>query len=169
LDAGDSRSLLLGFALGRHGEGMRIEEIMNKGIVTVGMDDSLKTVKEIFDNLRFHHLLVVESGELVGVISDRDLLKALSPNIGTAAETVRDSATLKKKVHQIMTRKPVTLGPNAGIHEAVDIFNNYNISCIPVIDFDNKPVGIMSWRDILKALESEREKHAKRANEQGGP
>jgi acetoin utilization protein AcuB len=136
---------------------MRIEEIMNKSVVTVEMDDSLKRVKEIFDNLRFHHLLVVETGELVGVISDRDLLKALSPNIGTAAETFRDSATLKKKVHQVMTRKLVTLEPKAGIDDAIEIFNKYNISCIPVVDEEHKPVGIISWRDILRAISRETE------------
>jgi len=129
---------------------MNLEEIMNKTVVTVEMDDSLEKVQKIFENLRFHHLLVVESDELVGVISDRDLLKALSPNIGTVAETTRDTATLKKKVHQIMTRKLVTLGPKAGIYDAIEVFNNQNISCIPVVDGENRPVGILSWRDILK-------------------
>ena len=131
---------------------MSVREIMSQPVVTVEMDDSLKKVKEIFDNSRFHHLLVVESGKLFGVISDRDLLKAISPNIGTAAEINRDLATLKKKVHQIVTRNPVTLGPEAAISEAIEIFNAYSISCIPVIDDQRKPVGIVSWRDILKSF-----------------
>ncbi len=88
---------------------MSIEKIMSKTVVTVEMDDSLKVVKDIFDNTNFHHLLVVESGKLFGVISDRDLLKSLSPDIGTVAETSKDTATLNKRAHQIMTRKPVTL------------------------------------------------------------
>ncbi len=146
---------------------MSVEKIMSKPVVTIEMDDSLRMVKEIFDNTRFHHLLVVESGKLFGVISDRDLLKALSPNIGTAAETNRDAASLNKRVHQIMTRKPITLGQNAGIFDAIEIFNNHNISCIPVVDDGRKPVGIISWRDILKALESNRGKHPNKANQQG--
>ena len=133
---------------------MSVEKIMNKPVVTVEMDDSLKMVKEIFDNTHFHHLLVVKSGKLLGVISDRDLLKALSPHIGTATETTRDTATLNKRVHQIMTRKPVTIAQNAEIYDAIEIFNKYNISCIPVADDEDKPVGIITWRDILKALES---------------
>ncbi len=44
---------------------MGVEKIMSKTAVTVEMDDSLRTVKEIFDNTRFHHLLVVESGKLI--------------------------------------------------------------------------------------------------------
>jgi len=138
---------------------MTIEQIMSKTVVTVEMDDSLRMVKEIFDNTHFHHLLVVESGKLFGVISDRDLLKALSPNIGTTAETTRDAASLNKRVHQVMTRKPVTLEQNAGIFDAIELFTNHNISCIPVVDDGCKPIGIISWRDILKALESNRGNH----------
>ena len=62
---------------------MRVEEIMSRRVVTVELDDTLETVKDIFDHVRFHHLLVVEHGKLFGLLSDRDLLKALSPNIGT--------------------------------------------------------------------------------------
>ncbi len=137
---------------------MSVEKIMTKPLVTITLDDSLRKVKEIFDSTRFHHLLVVEGGKLFGVISDRDLLKAISPNIGTAAETAGDTATLNKKVHQVMTRKPVTLEPNVGIYDAIKIFNKHNISCIPVVDGERKPVGIISWRDILKAIESIRGK-----------
>ncbi len=137
---------------------MAIEKLMSKAVVTIDMDDSLRKVKKIFDSTRFHHLLVVEGGKLFGVISDRDLLKAISPNVGTAAETASDAATLNKKVHQIMTRKLVTLEPGAGIYDAIKIFNKHNISCIPVVDGECKPVGIISWRDILKAIESIRGK-----------
>lgn len=133
---------------------MTVEKIMSKSVVTVEMDDSLKMIKEIFDNTRFHHLLVIKSDKLIGVISDRDLLKALSPNIGTIAETNKDALTLNKRAHQIMTREPVTLMPNAGIHDAIEIFNNNNISCIPVVDDEHTLVGIISWRDILKVLVS---------------
>lgn len=130
---------------------MIVETIMSKTVVTVEMDDSLKIIKNIFDNTFFHHLLVVESSTLFGVISDRDLLKALSPNIGTILETPRDTATLNKRAHQIMTRKPITLLPDADIYQAIEIFNKQIISCIPVVDNTDKPVGILSWRDILRA------------------
>ncbi|MFK5947417.1 MAG: CBS domain-containing protein [Methylococcales bacterium] len=132
---------------------MIIEKLMSKNVVTVEMDDSLKEVKNIFDNTDFHHLLVVESKRLVGVISDRDLLKSLSPNIGTVAETAKDYAALNKRAHQIMSRKIVTLRANSSIYEAIDVFNKNKLSCIPIIDNDNQPVGIISWRDILMLLQ----------------
>ena len=133
---------------------MSIEEIMTRDIVTVRMGDSVAVVKDIFDKSPFHHLLVVESGELFGVISDRDLFKILSPTIGTAFETTSDLGILNKKAHQLLTRKPITLLEKSGIFEAVKIFKKYDISCIPIVNNQNKPVGIISWRDLLKIFDN---------------
>jgi len=131
---------------------MIVRDIMSRKVVTVEMDDQLHTVKEIFDRLHFHHLPVLEEGIVFGVVSDRDLLKALSPNIGTSTESYKDAATLSKRVHQIMSRKPITLHPEAPVLEAIQVFNTHRISCIPIVDHENKPVGVLSWRDILRAL-----------------
>ena len=131
---------------------MLIQDIMTKRVVTIEMDDKLSVVKDIFENSKFHHLLVIEDDKLFGVVSDRDLLKALSPNLGTMSETYKDAATLNKSVHQIMTRKPITLQASATVKDAVNLFNTHRISCIPIVDKDFRPVGIVSWRDILRSM-----------------
>jgi len=134
-----------------------IEQFMTRKTVTVEMDDRLAVVKEIFEHTRFHHLLVVEEGILAGVISDRDLFKAISANIGTVRETDRDKATLNKKVHQIMTREPIFLRPYDSIDKALEYFNEYSISCISIVNGDTKIFGILTWGDILKAIKSNKE------------
>ena len=132
---------------------MTLDKIMTARVVTVDMDDRLEVVKEIFDTMNFHHLLVVdEHKKLSGVLSDRDLLRALSPYVGSAAETARDLATLNKRVHQIMTRHPFTLRPHSSVREAAGLLLRNRISCVPIVDGDFKPVGIVSWRDLLRAL-----------------
>jgi acetoin utilization protein AcuB len=132
---------------------MALSNIMTARIVTVEMDDRLEVVKEIFDTMNFHHLLVVdEHKKLSGIVSDRDLLRALSPYVGSAAETARDLATLNKRVHQIMSRHPITLRPQSEIADAVNLLLEHPISCIPIVDDECKPVGIVSWRDLLKSL-----------------
>lgn len=131
---------------------MNIKSIMTGNPVTVEMDDRLSQVKEIFEKLHFHHVLVVDDGKLIGVVSDRDLLKALSPRLGTASESEKDTATLNKRVHQIMSRKPVTLDSDATLMDAVCTFKAHRISCIPVVDAQARPVGILSWRDLLAAM-----------------
>ena len=142
---------------------MIIEKLMSKPIVTVELDDTLKVVKRIFERAKFHHLLVVEKDVLYGVISDRDLLKAISPHIGTPNETPHDLVTLNKKVHQIMTRKPITLPPQADVYAAIKIFNQHSISCIPIVNDSGRPVGIISWRDILRGIEDNHNKKLSKA------
>ena len=78
-------------------------------------------------------------------------MRALSPFIDSVVESQRDLDTLSKRVHQIMSRKPITLPPDADIREAIQLFLTHPISCIPIVDSEFRPVGIVSWRDILKA------------------
>jgi acetoin utilization protein AcuB len=131
---------------------MLVGALMSKRVVTVELDDKLSTVKEIFDHLHFHHLPVLDEGRLFGIVSDRDLLKALSPNIGTSTEGFKDTATLNKRVHQIMSRNPITLHAQATVMDAVNVFNSKHISCIPIVDADDRLLGVLSWRDLLKAV-----------------
>jgi len=131
---------------------MKLKQMLTHKLVTVAMDDTLATVKSIFDKHKFHHVLVVEKGLLVGVISDRDLLRSISPNVNTVAAKARDQATLGRRAHQIMTRELITLHEDAHLKEAVEVFDNHKISCIPILDDNDKPTGILSWRDIIRAL-----------------
>ena len=131
---------------------MKVKTIMSSPVVTVELDDRLSIVNEIFSNTRFHHLLVVEKRKLFGVISDRDLFKALSPNLGKASEKATDLATLNKKVHQIMSRDPIFLYEEDNVIRVVELFDENNISCIPIVNSKQQPVGIVSWRDIIKVI-----------------
>jgi acetoin utilization protein AcuB len=135
---------------------MDVGSIMTTRVVSVEMDDRLDVVKKIFDTLKFHHLLVLDDrGALKGVVSDRDLLKALSPYVGSVAENARDIATFNKRVHQIMSRNLITLRRRASVTEAIQLLLDHRISCIPIVDEVMKPVGILSWRDVLKTLLAE--------------
>ncbi len=60
-----------------------LADIMTRAVVTVHMDDTLERIREIFDDCGFHHLVVIDDARVVGVISDRDLLKHLCPSMNT--------------------------------------------------------------------------------------
>lgn len=129
---------------------MKVDAIMTRNVVTVEMDDRLSTVKALFDGAHIHHLLVVEGGELVGVISDRDLYRAISPNIDKARCTSLDLATLDRCVHAIMTRHPFTLEAGSAVSAAIALFDQHPISCIPIVESGKRIKGIVSWRDIIR-------------------
>lgn len=131
---------------------MLVADIMTTKPVTVSMDTELLLIKEIFDHVYFHHLLVENEADntFVGVISDRDLLSALSPYIHTAAETLRDKETLKKRAHQIMSRQVDTVTPATDCNIAVQKMLDADISCLPVVSDDKVILGIVTWKDFLK-------------------
>ncbi|HGY5298248.1 TPA: CBS domain-containing protein [Aeromonas salmonicida] len=112
---------------------MLIKDIMTTRVATVSMDDRLTVIKDIFEQAHFRHLLVLEEEELVGVISDRDLFRAISPYLDSEAEMSRDTETLNRRAHQIMSRQPVTIA-----------------SHLPVLE-NGALVGIISWKDLLRA------------------
>ena len=129
---------------------MRIVDIMKQRVATIGMDDTLETVRDFFASAPFHHLLVIEEEHLVGILSDKDLYKALSPFLGSGSENQRDRDTLQRRVHQIMTRSPVTVSPQSSIAEACDLLLTHGFSCLPVLE-NGQVVGIVTWRDLLRA------------------
>ena len=135
---------------------MRVASIMTEKVLKVRMDDSIGTMWDIFENVEFHHLLVVEERKLVGILSDRDILRVISPFLHTLSEKDRDLTILNKKVHQIMTRKPITVGKNTSIEEASRLLLEKNISCLPVTSPEGEIDGIVTWKDILKFYLQER-------------
>jgi acetoin utilization protein AcuB len=130
---------------------MHVGTIMTRDVVTVDMDESLRVIGEIFAEMRFHHLLVLEEGQLRGVISDRDLLKASSPFLHTLTEQSRDVAIMNKRAHQIMSRKPITVSADTSLPDAVRLLLQENVSCLPVLSSDGQVEGIVTWRDLIRA------------------
>ena len=124
---------------------------MSRRVISIAMDDTLASARELFLEFHFHHLLVLDSERLVGVISDRDLLKAISPFIGSLSELDRDRSTLNKRAHQIMTRNPVTVAAGETAEIAAQRLLAKRVSCLPVVTQDGKVDGIVSWRDLLAA------------------
>lgn len=125
-------------------------DLMSQRVVTVDPDAPLVAARDLFQRHRFHHLLVTEGRRLVGIVSDRDLLKALSPFLQTMAERGLDADTLKRRVHTIMTRRVVTTPPEATIDAVGARLVKHGISALPVVDAEGSIVGVISWKDILR-------------------
>ena len=127
-----------------------LQDIMTTHVVTVSMDSTMQQVQSVFQQFRFHHVVVVEAGKAVGVLSDRDLLKTVSPFIGKLSEQSRDTNSLKKRAHQVMTRSLICAKPTMLASEAARMLLQHNVSCLPVIDDAGKCIGIVTWRDLLR-------------------
>ena len=94
--------------------------------------------------------MVVDKCRVVGVISDRDLLRNVSPFVGKPSERTMDAASVHRKAHQIMTRKLVWASPQTKVADAALVMYNNRISCLPVLDENGACVGIVTTRDFLR-------------------
>jgi acetoin utilization protein AcuB len=125
-------------------------DIATRDLVTIGMDESLGWARQLFEHHRFHHIVVVDAGRVAGVLSDRDLLKHLSPFIGAIDERKRDTDSLNKRAQQVMTRALVTAPAEMSACQACELMLASGVTCLPVVSDAMAPLGIVTWRDLLR-------------------
>lgn len=129
---------------------MILDSIMTRHVVSVGMDDALDTIQSLFLRFKFHHVVVLDRCRVVGVISDRDLLKHISPFVGKPTERSIDAASLKKRAHQVMGRAIVTASPEMPAGDAALLMLQSKVSCLPVVDTHGVCIGIVTRTDLLR-------------------
>jgi CBS domain-containing protein len=120
---------------------MRVSDIMTKAAVTDQADDTLAEAARKMWDQQTGSLVVMEAEDLAGIITERDILKAVAT--GTELE--------KTKVEDVMVRDLVTIHPGASLREAARVMTDKWIRHLPVID-QGKLVGILSQRDLAGVL-----------------
>lgn len=129
-----------------------IADVMVRQLITASLDTDLEWARNLMERNGVHHLPILEHGKLVGVVSDRDVLRATSPFINKLNERSQDAQTLHTKVHQLMSRKLVTIRANESVHAAASLMLKMRVSCLPVVTPDNLLDGIVTMRDLMHLL-----------------
>lgn len=133
---------------------MNITQIMTprKLLVTTMADASLASLREIFAQARFQHVPVVDStNRIVGIVSVKDYFRVLSPVMDAATEPAISIFMRSRKVHQVMVTPVISVTETTPIKQAATLLLENNISCLPVIDQQKRLLGLVSWKDILRA------------------
>ena len=129
---------------------MHVRDIMTTRVATLDMDDSMLAAKRLFEREHCHHAVVLERKKVFGVVSDRDILKVVSPFVGNPMmERTQDLNTLKKRVHQIMSRNLVTTGPDETVADVAEKMLSERVSCLPVVNDSRSLLGIVTIRDFV--------------------
>lgn len=133
---------------------MQIEKIMTESVHTVAPTITLGELRKVFADVSYHHLLVVEHNRLVGVISDRDVLRMSSPALDGGFDgdemSPQDQALLQRQAVDFMATRLVTARPDTLIDTAAILLLENNISCLPVVGEQTTVAGIVTWKDMLK-------------------
>ena len=128
---------------------MTVDALMSRDVVTVSPDTVLMDIRKMLHERGFHHLLVVEGDALAGIISDRDVLRELSPFLDTPSESARDVRSLGRPAAEIMHANPMTVAPDTPAPDAATRLLKHSVSALPVVD-DGALVGIVTTRDLLR-------------------
>jgi acetoin utilization protein AcuB len=108
---------------------------------------------------KIRHLPVMENKKVVGIVSDRDLYKALGPKSRSQGVKQQDGETslhvIPRKVRSIMRRGVITIGPDEYAAKAATMMARKKIGALPVTKGD-KLVGIITATDILLTFAQER-------------
>ncbi len=127
----------------------RVRDIMSKHIVTISSDDSLSTVEDIMTLGGVRHMPVVRAGQLVGVVSERDLLRASLSNLSAFGTEQRRAFLQVVEIKRVMSAPPIVIGPDATAEEAARVMAERKIGCLPVLD-ETKLVGMLTETDVLR-------------------
>lgn len=97
------------------------------------------------------HLLVVDDGRLVGLITDRDLQRCAPSRLMPITEEAYNELFERTQVDRVMVREPRTIARKAPLLEALTVMQQAQIGCLPVMDGE-QVVGIITRGDLVEAL-----------------
>ena len=131
---------------------MHVGRIMRTDLVTITPDTSLVKAKDIIAEKLIEHLLVVDkSGELVGIVSDRDLKQVWASPATTLSAHELNYLLKQLTVETMMVKKIITITPGTTIERAGRIMQENRIRALPVMEND-KLVGIITTTDVMGVL-----------------
>jgi CBS domain-containing protein len=121
-----------------------VADVMTGKVVTLSAHHSFNDAVNPMNDRYFRHCVVVDGQtKPIGVISDRDILRALARNPNSRS----------KSLDQIMTLNPITVKRNTPIIDAVSKILFKRINCLPVVEDDGTVCGIVTSTDLLRSYQ----------------
>ena len=118
-----------------------VRDIMSDHVVTISSDDSLSTVEDI--------MTLGHAGQLVGVVSERDLLRASLSNLSAFGTEQRRAFLQVVEIKRVMSSPPIVIAPDASVEEAALVMAERKIGCLPVVE-GGRLIGMLTETDVLR-------------------
>lgn len=124
-----------------------VRDLMTRELLTLGPEASVSEALQLCRDRRIRHVPIVESDELVGIVSDRDLREASpAPDDSNREETMQNI-----RVGDIMSREVVTVHPQDPTGYAAKEMYERKLDALPVMD-EQELLGIVTSTDVMRAL-----------------
>ena len=135
--------------MGPRMDNIRVRDIMQEKIVTISAGDRLSTVEDIMTLGGVRHMPVVRAGTLVGVVSERDLLRASLSNLSDFGNDQRRAFLQAVVIQRVMSSPAIVIPPDATVEEAAHVMAERKIGCLPVLDGEDL-LGMVTETDVLR-------------------
>lgn len=127
----------------------RAIDVMTERPVTVTADHSLAAAARILDDLAIRHLPVVDAGgELIGMLSDRDVR-------GVVAANDPAEPRMSSRVVDLMNGDVISAVPDDELVDIAELMVDNGVGAIPIVDERGTLVGIVSYVDVLRSMISD--------------
>lgn len=131
---------------------MLVKNWMSKSVITVGEGESMQHAIKLMKEHKVRMLPVVRDEKLVGILSDSDVKRA-SASDATSLEIHELLYLLSSiRIKDIMTKQPVSVPIDFTVEETADVLLSEKISGVPVVDAQNRVVGIITRDDLFRVL-----------------
>jgi CBS domain-containing protein len=121
---------------------MKVSDIMTSAAATDSPNDSVGDAASKMRQQQTGSLLITDGSKLLGIITERDVLRVVAEGKDPKVVTIGDE----------MTRDPVTIEPGTSLKDAADLMFKHWFRHLPVVDGNGDLVGIISTRDLLRMV-----------------
>lgn len=127
-----------------------VKDAMLRDVVTVSPDMKVGEVEALFEKYDYYSFPVVEEGKVIGIVTKLDFLKHF---IFTPSSIVPQyDRLLLDKIRDIMNPKVFTLSMDTPLTRVLELMVETRIRSFPVVDVENRLLGVISREDIMKML-----------------
>ena len=137
----------------------KIEDIMNKGVFTVTINDTLKKADELMRDEKIKHLPVLEGTKYVGIINERSIVEYSLRQLYDFEDNMGEGAhNAITDFERLITKQEYVLYPEDSVRKAVKMMTKYKLECMPVVDWKMNLLGIITTTDIMLFIHNLMEK-----------
>jgi acetoin utilization protein AcuB len=135
-------------------EQLRVTDIMSRKVIVLSEEDNLSQITAGLDHFRFHHLPVVDGPKLVGMLSQRDMLRNTVTGVdhGAIARTREERYLEKTFVRDVMQSEVLTIGEDELVSVAAERMLTARVGALPVVGDANQLLGIVTENDIVRLV-----------------
>jgi CBS domain-containing protein len=121
-----------------------LSDVMRRELIEVAPEDTLGEVAERMGAANVGAVVVKDYGRLIGILTERDMLKAMAARVHTSEARVR----------QWMTEDPITASADTDVEEAARTMLEHGFRHLPVLDESGQVTGIASLRRVVAATQA---------------